>query len=151
MDMKNLKTLLAHQSQSVRCSMAALFAGLMLAAVPASAQKAYDSAEAAAEAFKTAVASGDSAAMRTVLGKDWKSFIPTQDIEKSDIDTFLAGWGKAHSIRSQTPDKALLEVGDQGWTLPIPIVKQNRGGSLIRWQALMKCVRAASVETNSQP
>ena len=99
----------------------------LLVSAPAFAQKAYDSDVAAADAFQAAVASGDKAALGTVLGKNWKAFIPTQGIDREDIDTFLDGWKKSHKLVSQTPEKSLLEVGDQGWILPIPIVKANTG------------------------
>lgn len=121
--MKNYKCSFMFESRRV---IGVLCLGFMLAA-PAHAQKVYESATAAADAFKAAVASGDKSALSTVLGKNWKSFIPTGSVDKEDIDTFLAGWNKAHRIVEQTPDKSLLEVGDQGWTLPIPIVKAKNG------------------------
>jgi len=121
----NKKITIAGTEQKMRRSLVALTLGLALSA-PVLAQKAYESAEAAANAFQAAVAKDDKAALGTVLGKNWKSLIP-KDVDREDIDTFLAGWNKAHRIVAQTPDKSLLEVGDQGWTLPIPIVKGKAG------------------------
>jgi hypothetical protein len=112
--------------QSVRRRAVAVMLGMLMAA-PVLAQKAYDSAEAAANAFQAAVAKGDKAALGTVLGKNWKTFIPDKSVDQEDIDLFLAGWNKAHRIVSLTPGKSLLEVGDQGWTLPVPIVKAKTG------------------------
>ena len=121
----NNKIMSVFAEQNVRRSIVVLTLGLALS-TPALAQKAYESAESAAEAFQAAVAKDDKAALGTVLGKNWKAFIP-KDVDREDIDTFLAGWSKAHRIVAQTPDKSLLEVGDQGWTLPIPIVKGKAG------------------------
>lgn len=114
------------RQHTVRRSAAVLLLGLLMSA-PVLAQKAYDSAEAAAEAFKAAVAADDKTALNTVLGKNWKTFIPTQGIDKEDIDTFLTAWNKGHRIIEQTPEKSLLEVGSEGWTLPLPIVKAKAG------------------------
>lgn len=124
--MKNDKTMLSRVAGSSRRN-AALFILGLLTAVPAFAQKAYESAEAAAGAFQAAVASGDKAALNTVLGKNWRSFIPTKGVEREDIDVFLAAWAKGHRIIAQTTDKSLLEVGTEGWTLPIPIVRAKAG------------------------
>lgn len=124
--MKNYKSSFMFESRILCRTAGMLCLGFALSA-PALAQKAYDSAAAASDALKAAVASGDKAALSAVLGKNWKTFIPTQGIDQEDIDTFLAGWNKAHRIVEQTPDKSLLEVGDQGWTLPIPIVKAKSG------------------------
>ena len=106
---------------------AVLLAAMLLTSTMAMAQKAYDSADAAATAFQAAVAKGDKAALATVLGKNWKRFVPTQGIDQEDLDTFLAAWDKGHRIVVQTPEKSLLEVGTEGWTLPIPIVKAKTG------------------------
>ncbi len=40
---------------------------------------------------------------------------------------FLEAWAKSHRVVPAGPDKALLEVGTDGWTLPIPIVKAGTG------------------------
>ena len=40
---------------------------------------------------------------------------------------FMAAWAKSHSIKLEDDDKALIAVGDDAWTLPIPIVKRARG------------------------
>jgi hypothetical protein len=51
----------------------------MLASSLACAQK----SDAASDAFADAVRRSDGNALRTVLGADWKRFIPTDDIDKS--------------------------------------------------------------------
>lgn len=98
-----------------------------LAPVLASAQQIYKTEQAAADALVNAISRNDKAALGKVLGANWRRFIPTQDIDKEDIDNFLAAWSKSNRIVKPSPDKALLEVGDQGWTFPIPIVKRKTG------------------------
>ena len=97
-----------------------------LAAVPAHAQQAFASAEAAADAFTGALRKVDRAALAKVLGANYKQFIKTDGVERADIEAYLAAWDKQHKINTEG-DKAVVAVGDQGWTLPIPIVKRKAG------------------------
>lgn len=103
--------------------------GLMLAlfSSPVQAQHAYPSAEAAADAFVDAVASNDTDELNTILGANWRRFVPTQEIDRDDINDFLGAWARSHRIVEEAPDRAALEIGGQGWTLPIPIVKHSAG------------------------
>jgi hypothetical protein len=91
----------------------------------AGAQQPYPSAEAAAQAFHDAVSGNDSAALRNVLGADWKRFLPADEIGRADLQAFLAAWDKAHKVVVTDQDKAVLAVGDGGWTLPIPMVMKD--------------------------
>lgn len=104
---------------------AALF--IALASPAAHAQEAFPTAEAAAKAFVDAVARSDEDAMRKVLGADWRRFIPTGTVDREDVYAFLGAWAKRHEIVAEGADKAMLAVGEQGWTLPIPIRKTAAG------------------------
>lgn len=90
------------------------------------AQQAYRSAEAAADAFTDALRKVDRSALTKVLGANYKQFVKTDAIDRSDIEAYLAAWDKQHKINSEG-DKAVVAIGDQGWTLPIPIVKRKAG------------------------
>lgn len=105
---------------------AALVAGL-LGPLAAGAQQAFSSTEAAAQAFRDAIANNDVKALEKVLGPDWRRFVPRDEIGQGELQTFLAAWDKKHSVVSTGQDKAALAVGDSGWTLPIPLVMS--GGS----------------------
>ncbi|HEX6720459.1 MAG TPA: DUF2950 domain-containing protein [Burkholderiaceae bacterium] len=107
-----------------------LRAGLLvgaLAAPLAHAQQTFDSAEAAANAFTEALRKVDRAALAKVLGANYKQFIRTDGVERADIEKYLAAWDKQHKINAEGDSKAHLAVGEQGWTLPIPIVKRRVG------------------------
>jgi hypothetical protein len=106
---------------------AALLACLPLLSPAAFAQKAYPTPDAAADAFATALRRNDIRAMQTVLGTDYKKFIPTADIDKSDVAAFLAAWDKQHKTYTEAEGKAIVSVGDGGWTLPLPLVKSAAG------------------------
>ena len=93
------------------------------------AQQTFESPALAAEAFVDAVATGNAQALASILGTDWKTFFPTDNIDQEDIDAFLAAWGKTHRFKSIAYGKVQLAVGPGDWTLPIPIVKKGE-----RWR-----------------
>ena len=98
----------------------------LLAAPMAYAQRSYATPESAAEALVKAIRDKDAKVMEAVLGKDWKHFIPTDDLSREDVQAFLAGWDKQHRIQQESDGTALLTVGEEpGFTLPIPIVKNK--------------------------
>lgn len=99
----------------------------MLVMSPAWAQQAYPSADDAANAFVDALSKQDAEQLNKVLGKDWKALIPTHDVAQQDVQDFLNAWKQGHRIVSQTPERAIVEVGTQGWTLPMPVVKRATG------------------------
>jgi hypothetical protein len=118
----------AHPVTGWRTMITLLLAGACaLLSTSALAQQSYPSAEEAANAFVDAIKLQDKEQFNKILGKDWKTLIPTQSIAQQDIDDFLAAWQQAHRIVAQGPDRAVVEVGTQGWTLPMPVVKRAVG------------------------
>ncbi len=102
---------------------------LLIACLPtggAWAQATYPDAAAATEAFVRAVRAGDQAGLRTVLGQNWKEYIPLEGIDRDDVDAFLAGYDKRHRI-AEAEGKSHLVVGQEDWVLPIPLVKGTAG------------------------
>jgi len=114
----------------MRAFIAGLLRALLLVGALASplarAQQAYGSAEAAAEAFTDALRKVDRAALAKVLGAQYQQYVKTQGVERVDVEAYLAAWDKQHKL-SVDGDKAVLTVGEQGWTLPLPIVKRKAG------------------------
>ena len=110
-------------------SLAALVAALALfvAWIPAAfaQQKTFASPEAAMNAFGDAVATSDEDALKSIFGADFRTFFPPVGAEGRY--RFLAAWSKSHAIKPEGDAKALVAVGDDGWTLPIPIVKTAGG------------------------
>lgn len=103
----------------------ALALALLCASISVLAQQAFESPDAAANAFVDAVRKQDEAAMQKVLGANWREFIPRQDPD--DVQAFLTAWDKSHRIQNPAPDRALIAVGDEDWTLPVPIAKAQTG------------------------
>ncbi|HEY2257595.1 MAG TPA: DUF2950 domain-containing protein [Variovorax sp.] len=112
----------------IRALAAAAVATLALAfSTPSLAQRAYPSPEAASQAFFNAIANNDDKALQTVLGNDWRRFVPAGELDREDIYDFLAAYAKQHKVVPDGPGRAWLGVGDSGWTLPVPIVKAAGG------------------------
>jgi Protein of unknown function (DUF2950) len=107
---------------------AVLFAGTLAIAVPVHAQMAFPTPEAAAEALIDGIARHDPEAVNAVLGADYKRYIPMDDTSAEDRTNFLAAWARNHKVVT-TGDKAAVEVGTKGWTMPIPLVKTGAGWS----------------------
>jgi hypothetical protein len=107
---------------------AVLFAGTMAMAAPVLAQQAFPTPEAAADALIDGIARHDPDAVNTVLGADYKRYIPMDDTSAEDRTNFLAAWARNHKVVT-AGDKAMVEVGTHGWTMPIPLVKTGAGWS----------------------
>ena len=107
-------------------SFAALLA-LLAAWMPAALaqQKTFATPAAAMDAFGDAVATSDEDALKGLLGADFRTFIPPSGAEVRY--RFLAAWAKSHAIRQEGGSQAVIAVGNDGWTMPIPIVKTAQG------------------------
>jgi hypothetical protein len=109
-----------------------LLAPVLLAALAsrAAAQQAaktqgFPTADAAATALAEAVRKDDDKAIAAMLGEWWRVFVPNRERDFGRERTlYLAAWDASHKVNVDG-DKAIVEVGTTGWTLPIPIVKDG--------------------------
>ena len=106
-------------------SLIGLAAAVLLPAL-AHAQAAYATPDAAADAFLAAVERHDNAAMNKVLGAQWRKLLPPDGIDPADRQAFL---DKARERRNVVVegDRARLDVGQDPWPLPIPLVRTSAG------------------------
>jgi hypothetical protein len=104
-----------------------LCVGMLAGAPAAQAQKVYPTPEAAADALVDGLARHDPAQIRAALGPDFRRYIPPGTSSDDDRTKFLEAWSRGHRIVGADSGKAMLEVGRNGWTLPIPIVKSGTG------------------------
>ena len=88
-------------------------------------QQVFSSPESAMEQFGAAVRNNDRDTIRQMLGEDYESIIPP--VTQADYKQFLAAWDKKHQIVMNDANHAHIGVGEKGWTLPIPLVKQRNG------------------------
>jgi hypothetical protein len=94
--------------------------------VAAAMAQTFPSPDAAAAAFVDALKGNDEKAMTVVLGPAWRELVPA-DVDDDDKprERFLAAWGERNRIVADGDSKAKLEVGPNGWTFPIPLVKEG--------------------------
>ncbi|MGE0580302.1 MAG: DUF2950 domain-containing protein [Reyranella sp.] len=86
----------------------------------------FPTAEAAADALTAAVRSGDRAAIGKLWGADWRALVPLSDEDmERRRNAFIAAWDAGHKIVMSGDNKATIEIGRAGWTLPIPLVKDG--------------------------
>lgn len=116
-------------AKQIRSIAAALVAGVLcvLLGVPAvlAGEKAFASPEAAMAAFGDAIATSDEDALKVIFGADFRELIPPIGAEIRY--RFLEQWAKAHAIKPAGEAKAVIAVGNDGWTFPVPIVKTAEG------------------------
>ncbi|VXB68810.1 conserved exported hypothetical protein [Pseudomonas sp. 8AS] len=95
----------------------------------AQAQQAYPTADAAAEALVAALGTekGDAERLAALLGADWQSYIPTGDVEREDVDAFLALYRQKSVLQPTASGRAALVVGNTPWTFPLPLVQGKDG------------------------
>ncbi|MFK0310845.1 DUF2950 domain-containing protein [Pseudomonas sp. NPDC090233] len=93
------------------------------------AQQAFPTPEKAVDAFVQALGTehADQARLAQLLGDDWRTYIPREGVQRSDVDAFLQQYRQQHQIQKQSDDKAVLAVGSEHWTLPIPLSHSANG------------------------
>jgi len=87
------------------------------------AQQHFPTAEGAGEALVQALVSEkvDSQLLANLLGNDWKSYIPTENVDREDVEAFLTLYREKHWVQPDSPERAHLVVGETAWVFPIPI------------------------------
>ena len=101
----------------------------LLLAGPARAQETFPTPAAAGEALVTALEAREQKpqGLATVLGQDWQHYVPKGSVDREDVDAFIAAYHKQHTYKSVDASHAMLDVGTDAWTLPVPLVKRNAG------------------------
>ena len=100
--------------------------GFFFSMTAGAAASSYPTADAAADALVKALTDRDEAALGRVLGDDWRSYIPTDGVDRADVDAFVADYAQSHRIVKEGASNHLT-VGPQGWVLPIPLVQTSAG------------------------
>jgi hypothetical protein len=111
-------TALAEPSQTAETTPAATATG-----------QSFASAEDAAKALADAVRSDKPDAIRAVLGPGSEKLVDSGDAvaDEATRQKFIAAYDERHQLDSTVPDRVVLDVGNDSWPLPIPIVQT--GGS----------------------
>ena len=83
--------------------------------------------EAAAQVFVQAVSANDVAQLSKILGTDYQAALPLDDIKNEDVDNFISAWNRSNTLLPQDDQSLLIAVGEDQWTLPIPIIQGQSG------------------------
>jgi Protein of unknown function (DUF2950) len=105
------------------------FLGLPLRVVSQEKQKEFDSPKAAADSLIQAAASFDLPALKEILGPDGEDLVSSDDTvgDKNRAVAFADKAKEKMAIETdkKDPNRAILSVGNDDFTLPIPIVKRK--------------------------
>lgn len=93
------------------------------------AQQAFPSPDAAAEALVAALGTkqADATRLAALLGADWRAYIPLEGVDRGDVDAFLVRYREKHSTQPDAKGQVHLVVGNDPWTLPLPITQGKAG------------------------
>jgi hypothetical protein len=81
----------------------------------------------AVASFASAVEQRDPAQLKKLLGFDSDTLLTSGDAVEDSMarETFLARYNAKHQLVAGSPDQLVLEVGDDGWPLPFPLVRED--------------------------
>jgi DUF2950 family protein len=100
--------------------------GLGAASADAPSQRSFDSPDAAVKALAAATKSGDRAEVDAIFGPDVKELLsgdPKQD--SLEFASFAKSIGQYSQLVRKADDRYVLDIGDQNWPLPIPLVRRD--------------------------
>lgn len=128
-------TLMGERSMKTRSLLHASVVGVIVAltitlafpsvAAAAPKGKAYATPEKAVDAFVGALRSYNLKTLVSIFGKGSESLFETEDAvaDKNQREGFLEMYDEKHALVPQGDGKRVLTVGNDGWPLPMPIVK----------------------------
>lgn len=98
--------------------------------LPAFAQETFQQPEQAAQALVDALGTdkADLSKLERLLGHGWEDYVPT-GTDREDVQAFLDRYRERHAIEPAGDRRALLSVGNEPWTFPIPLVQGGQGWS----------------------
>jgi hypothetical protein len=109
-----------------------LVAGVALIALPglAAAQQVYPSPEAAAKDLIDSAKAGTAGFATRIFGKDGVALLSSgdKDTDVENVQEFNDAAAALNAIDEGENGEKLLRVGTNGWTLPLPLVKDAKGG-----------------------
>jgi len=98
-------------------------------AAPSAKQRGFATADEAADALVAAAEQFDGAALKEILGPDSYDIVntgePARDREVAAEFASLARVKKNVALDPRNPRRAVLQVGEDDWPFPVPIVKQG--------------------------
>lgn len=98
-----------------------------LAATAPASQQTFATPEDAASALFTAAQKHDASALRAIFGSDSQRLLSSGDqyADAAQETRFADAYAKKHTLVQQGQDRTVIQVGDDDWPLPIPIVEAD--------------------------
>src|ERR1700752_3200580 len=112
--MKSTRLNLAHRFAVLAAAVLAMFALSVGTVRAASSPRAFETPEAAMNAFGDALAPSNEDGLKAILGSNFRDLIPPRGEEARY--RFLEAWAKSHSIQADGDTRAHIAVGPDGWT-----------------------------------
>lgn len=114
----------------VMCALALVGTGENASARPtdkAAGPNEFPSPEAAVQALMDAVKNSDEKALLAIFGKEGKDLIATGDetADRKGRERFLQMYETKHQISKESDRMMALEVGEENWPFPIPLVREG--------------------------
>lgn len=105
-----------------------LIGGILLLMVStfALAQQNFTTPGQATDALTKAISEQNEEALNSLLGDNWRDYLPPEGVDPEAVARFLRDWKVSHHVAIDG-DTAHLYVGENGWQLPIPVVKNTDG------------------------
>ena len=90
-------------------------------------QASFDTADAAVAALMQALEKNDKATLGTLLGPDSEDIFSSGDevADANALADFLALYQEGHALVADGNDAVVLQVGNNDWPMPVPIVKRD--------------------------
>jgi hypothetical protein len=108
----------------------AMLLGLAIAsgcAKPPGKESGFETPEAAVSALVAALQANDMAALQALLGPGSEELLDSGDAvqDASARADFLAAYAAGHALVDDGTDRKVLEMGEDDWRMPIPVVKRD--------------------------
>ena len=90
-------------------------------------QLSFSSPDSATAALVAALEKHDVVTLRRLLGPETEGLLGTGDTasDRRDREAFLARYRVRHQLVAGGPDDVILQVGEDKWPLPVPLLRQN--------------------------
>lgn len=90
-------------------------------------QKGFGTPDDAAQAMIKDLKENNRKGLQAIFGTEGKGLASSGDpiADKADIQRFIAAFEESHKIQMRSPEVAILHIGSQDFTFPIPLVKEG--------------------------